>query len=160
MSTTQDETLVSERARAGGETDERFVYFFGEGHAEGHGNMKDVLGGKGALFTSYTDNVTSIKTPDAHTVIVNTKRPDARIVGGLFIYILPKHIWGKVPVKQLTGSYQPDIPMVGSGPYVVTDFQPNRFLKMDRNPYWRGPKPPGPRKDWAIHRAARPGAAR
>jgi peptide/nickel transport system substrate-binding protein len=94
----------------------------------------EVLGGEGALFTSYTDNVTSIKTPDPKTVVIETKRPDARIVGGLFIYILPKHIWGKVPVKELTGSYQPDIPMVGSGPYVVTDFQENRFLKMEKNP--------------------------
>jgi peptide/nickel transport system substrate-binding protein len=101
----------------------------------------EVLGGHGALFTSYTDNVTSIGTPDKSTVVIHTKRPDARVVGGLFIYILPKHIWGKVPVKELTGSYQPDIPLVGSGPYVVTDFQPNRFLKMERNPDFRGPAP-------------------
>jgi peptide/nickel transport system substrate-binding protein len=101
----------------------------------------EVLGGHGALFTSYTDNVTSIGTPDKSTVGIHTKRPDARVVGGLFIYILPKHIWGKVPVKELTGSYQPDIPLVGSGPYVVTDFQPNRFLRMERNPDFRGPAP-------------------
>jgi peptide/nickel transport system substrate-binding protein len=101
----------------------------------------ETLGGKGALFTSYTDNVKSIKTPDPETVVIKTKRPDARIVGGLFIYILPKHIWGKVPDDELTGSYQPDIPMVGSGPYVVTDFEPNRFLQMDRNPNFRGPAP-------------------
>jgi peptide/nickel transport system substrate-binding protein len=101
----------------------------------------EVLGSHGALFTSYTDNVTSIDTPDQHTVVIHTKRPDARVVGGLFIYILPKHIWGKVPVKELTGSYQPDIPLVGSGPYIVTDFQPNRFLEMDRNPNWRDPTP-------------------
>jgi peptide/nickel transport system substrate-binding protein len=101
----------------------------------------EVLGGHGALFTSYTDNVTSIGTPDKSTVVIHTKRPDARVVGGLFIYILPKHIWGKVPVKELTGSYQPDIPLVGSGPYVVTDFQPNRFLRMERNPDFRGPAP-------------------
>jgi peptide/nickel transport system substrate-binding protein len=101
----------------------------------------EVLGGHGALFTSYTDNITSIETPDKETVVIHTKRPDARIVGGLFIYILPKHIWGKVPVKELTGSYQPDIPLVGSGPYVVTDFQPNRFLRMERNPDFRGPAP-------------------
>jgi len=100
-----------------------------------------VLGSHGALFTSYTDNITSIETPDKSTVVIHTKRPDARIVGGLFIYILPKHIWGKVPVKELTGSYQPDIPLVGSGPYVVTDFQPNRFLRMERNPDFRGPAP-------------------
>ena len=47
-----------------------------------------------------------IETPDADTVVIHTKRPDARIVGGLFIYILPKHVWGKVPVKDLTGSLQ------------------------------------------------------
>src|SRR4051795_9994850 len=93
------------------------------------------------LFGSYVENVSKIDTPDDLTVVIHTKRPDARIVGGLFIYILPKHIWGKVPVKDLTGSYQPDIPLVGSGPYVVTDFQPNRFLKMERNPDFRGPAP-------------------
>ena len=30
--------------------------------------------------------------------MIETNQPDARIVGGLFIYILPEHIWGKVPV--------------------------------------------------------------
>ena len=42
------------------------------------------------LFTQLHDNVTKIDTPDADTVVVHTKRPDARIVGGLFIYILPE----------------------------------------------------------------------
>jgi peptide/nickel transport system substrate-binding protein len=101
----------------------------------------DVLGSNGALFTSYTDNITSIDTPDPHTVVIHTKRPDARIVGGLFIYILPKHIWGKVPVKDLTGTYQPKLPLVGSGPYVVTEFQQGHILTMKRNPLFRGPQP-------------------
>jgi peptide/nickel transport system substrate-binding protein len=101
----------------------------------------ETLGSHGALFTSYTDTVTSIETPDAHTVVVKTKRPDARIVGGLFIYILPKHIWGKVPIKDLTGSYKPQLPLVGSGPYVVTQFEHGRILTMERNPNFRGPAP-------------------
>ena len=101
----------------------------------------EVLGGNGALFTSYTNNVTSIETPDKDTVVVRTSKPDARIVGGLFIYILPKHIWGKVPVDELTGSYQPEAPLVGSGPYVVTDFERGKITKLDRNPNFRGPKP-------------------
>ncbi len=101
----------------------------------------EVLGGNGGLFTSYTNNVTSIETPDKDTVVVNTSKPDARIVGGLFIYIIPKHIWGKVPVDELTGSYQPDTPLVGSGPYIVTDFERGKITKLDRNPNFRGPKP-------------------
>ena len=101
----------------------------------------EVLGSKGALFTSYTDNISKIETPNADTVVIQTKRPDARIVGGLFIYILPKHVWGNVPVSDLTGSYDPKLPLVGSGPYVITDFEPNRITKMDKNPYFRGPEP-------------------
>jgi peptide/nickel transport system substrate-binding protein len=101
----------------------------------------DVLGSNGALFTSYTDNITKIETPDDDTVVIHTKRPDARIVGGLFIYILPKHVWGKVPVSDLTGSYKPELPMVGSGPFIVTDFEPNRITKMEKNPYFRGQEP-------------------
>jgi peptide/nickel transport system substrate-binding protein len=101
----------------------------------------EVLGGKGALFTSYTDNVTQIDTPNDDTVVIHTKRPDARLVGGLFIYILPKHVWGKVPVSDLTGSYKPELPLVGSGPFIVTEFQPNRITTMEKNPNFRGPEP-------------------
>ncbi|HEX3277970.1 MAG TPA: ABC transporter substrate-binding protein, partial [Thermoleophilaceae bacterium] len=101
----------------------------------------DVLGTNGLIFSGYTSNVTKIDTPDAHTVVVHTSQPDARIVGGLFVYIIPKHIYGKESVKTLTGNYQPKLPMVGSGPFIVTDFEHGRILKMDRNPRWRGEKP-------------------
>ncbi len=74
------------------------------------------------------------RRPTRDTVVIHTKRPDARIVGGLFIYILPKHVWGKVPVSDLTGSYDPKLPLVGSGPYVVTDFEPNRITTMEQEP--------------------------
>lgn len=100
------------------------------------------LGGNGALFTSYTSNITKIETPDPETVVIHTKRPDARIVGGLFVYVLPKHVWGKVPMDELTGQYKPDFPMVGSGPYVVTDYEKGRIIKLERNPNWEGE--PGP----------------
>src|SRR5262245_39085748 len=53
MSTTQSETMVSERGA--GEQKEQFVYFFGGGKAEGRGDMKDVLGGKGAGLAEMTN---------------------------------------------------------------------------------------------------------
>jgi peptide/nickel transport system substrate-binding protein len=101
----------------------------------------DVLGGNGALFTGYTDNVTSVTTPDDNTVVVKTSKPDARIVGGLFIYMLPEHIYGKQSVKKLTTTYKPPVPMVGSGPYITTEFKRNRIIRLTRNPNFRGPKP-------------------
>jgi peptide/nickel transport system substrate-binding protein len=101
----------------------------------------DVLGTNGLIFSGYTSNVTKIETPDDNTVVIHTSQPDARIVGGLFVYILPEHVYGKATVKQLTGSYQPKLPMVGSGPFIVTDFERGRILKMERNPNWRGDEP-------------------
>ncbi len=70
------------------------------------------------------------------------KRPDARAIGGMYIYILPEHIWGKVPVDELTGAYQPELPLVGSGPYIVTEFERGGISRMEVNPEWRG-DPPG-----------------
>jgi len=101
----------------------------------------ETLGSEGDLFTSYTSNVTSIETPDDQTVVIKTKTPDARIVGGLFIYILPEHIWGEESIKELTSTYKPPIPLVGSGPFIVTEFERGRIITMERNPNFRGPRP-------------------
>ena len=101
----------------------------------------EVLGSEGTLFTNYTSNVTRIDTPDDTTVVIHTRRPDARIVGGLFIYILPEHIWGEVPIDDLTGSYKPELPLVGSGPYVVTEYERGKIIRMERNPEFRGEAP-------------------
>jgi peptide/nickel transport system substrate-binding protein len=101
----------------------------------------ETLGEEGDLFAGYTSNVTSIETPDDQTVVINTKRPDARIIGGLFVYILPEHIWGQESIEDLTTSFQPEIPMVGSGPYIVTEFERGRIIRMERNPEWTGEEP-------------------
>jgi peptide/nickel transport system substrate-binding protein len=101
----------------------------------------ETLGENGLLFTGYTEGVTAIKTPDEHTVVLETKQPNARLIGDLFVYILPEHVWGKVPVDELTGGYQPELPLVGSGPYIVTEFERSRIVRMEPNPEWRGEAP-------------------
>jgi peptide/nickel transport system substrate-binding protein len=101
----------------------------------------DKLGTDSLIFSGYTSNVTSIETPDENTVVVKTKQPDARMIGGLFIYMIPEHVYGKVPLAKLKKDFQPPLPMVGSGPYVVTEFEHGRILRMERNPNFRGEKP-------------------
>ena len=51
----------------------------------------ETLGEESDLFAGLP-RTSSIETPDDQTVVINTKRPDARIVGGLFIYVLPEHL--------------------------------------------------------------------
>ncbi len=99
------------------------------------------LGEEGDLFAGYTTNVTSVETPDEETVVIETSQPDARVIGGLFIYMLPEHIWGKQSIDDLTGSYKPELPIVGSGPYVVTEYERGRILTLDVNPNWEGEEP-------------------
>lgn len=101
----------------------------------------ETLGEEGDLFAGYTSGITSIETPDDETVVIETRKPDARLVGGLFVYILPEHVWGEVPVDELTGSFQPELPLVGSGPYIVTEFERGRIVRMERNPEWQGQEP-------------------
>ena len=94
------------------------------------------------------------RRPTTRRSIVKTKKPDTRIVGGIFVYIIPKHIWGKQTVKQLMGSYRPKPPIVGSGPYIVTEFDSNRLVRMERNPNWRGKKPAFDELQWIKYGSA------
>ncbi|MBI5756692.1 MAG: pyruvate, phosphate dikinase [Nitrospirae bacterium] len=45
---------------------QKYVYFFGDGRAEGHGDMKDLLGGKGAGLAEMTN--LSINVPPGFTI--------------------------------------------------------------------------------------------
>ncbi len=62
----------------------KFVYFFGNGKAEGHGTMKEVLGGKGAGLAEMTNS--GVPVPPGFTIITevcrlyydhNKKTPDS-----------------------------------------------------------------------------------
>ena len=53
-----------------------------------------------------------------------------------------------MPVKKLTGSYRPTPPLVGSGPYIVSEFQHGRLIRMTRNPNFTGKKPSFDEVQW------------
>ena len=101
----------------------------------------DTLGRKGALFSGYLENVKTVTAPDTDTIVLTMTQPDTRVIGGLALPILPKHVWAKQSISSLTGNYQPKLPLVGSGPYVVSKWSRNHILQMVRNPNFRGTKP-------------------
>ena len=63
MSTTESEVAVADGT---GSTNERLIYFFGDGKAEGTGEMKDVLGGKGAGLAEMTN--AGVPVPPGFTI--------------------------------------------------------------------------------------------
>lgn len=55
----------------------------------------------------------------------------------LWIYILPKHVW-KAADTDTWDRFSPKLPLVGSGPYTVTRWNPDGTTVMKRNPhFWR-----------------------
>ena len=88
------------------------------------------------------DDVASIDTPDAETVIVHLKAPLALFVSafmanGAIGSILPKHLLDHYAnLNHTTFATKP----IGSGPFVVVSWEPGTLLTLRANPlYWRGP---------------------
>lgn len=84
---------------------------------------------------SYVSEFESVKATDDYTLVIKTKAPLSTMLG-LDVPIVPEHVWSKVTDI----GAEPQYPMVGSGPYYVTDFKEAQFTKMKANKnYWRGP---------------------
>jgi peptide/nickel transport system substrate-binding protein len=83
---------------------------------------------------SFVTNFDSVAAPDEHTVVIKTKKPQSTILA-LDIPIVPEHIWSQVSDLDA----EPALPMVGSGPFIVTEFKEAQYTKLKANKdYWRG----------------------
>jgi peptide/nickel transport system substrate-binding protein len=91
------------------------------------------------------DGVTSIETPDAHTVVVTfdqpTPFPYGPFVGG------ESPILQKAQFENCMGAKAPECTdqnfyPVGTGPFVATDFRPNDVIQLKANDNYRDPAKP------------------
>ena len=86
-------------------------------------------------YSSTVANLTA-EAPDARTVVVTSKVNDPRLPG-LSLYIVPKHVWEKVPADEV-GTYAA-LDGVGSGPFTLSEWKKGQFWRMEANPnFWRG----------------------
>ena len=80
--------------------------------------------------------VRSWQAKDRYTVIAHLYHRSVTMKS-LWIYILPEHVWKKADNKHWE-TFQPPLPLVGSGPYTVTKWDANGTTVLERNPYfWR-----------------------
>ncbi|MEU3188741.1 ABC transporter substrate-binding protein [Streptomyces sp. NPDC006923] len=86
---------------------------------------------------SFTSNFKKVTAPDPRTLVVELKKPQATMVA-LDVPIVPKHIWEKVDdFSKFTNDKQ--FPIVGNGPFVITDFKVDQYIKLKPNKgFWRG----------------------
>jgi len=86
-------------------------------------------------YSSTVANLTA-EAPDERTVVVTSKVNDPRLPG-LSLYIVPKHVWEKVPADDV-GTYAA-LDGVGSGPFTLSEWKKGQFWRMEANPnFWRG----------------------
>ncbi|MFD9719428.1 ABC transporter substrate-binding protein [Streptomyces sp. NPDC059076] len=86
---------------------------------------------------SYTANFRKVTATDPHTLVIELHKPQATMVA-LDVPIVPRHIWSRV---RDFSSFNNDrtYPVVGNGPFVLTDFRVDRFIRLKPNrTFWRG----------------------
>jgi peptide/nickel transport system substrate-binding protein len=84
-----------------------------------------------------TVNLDAEATDDT-TLVVKSKVADPKLPT-LDVYILPKHIWGKMSADE-RGKYD-GLDGVGSGPFVLEKFEKGQFARFKANPNFWGGRP-------------------
>jgi peptide/nickel transport system substrate-binding protein len=84
--------------------------------------------------------IDSVTVTDDTTFVVKSKKPTSFYSGGsvfLYDYILPEHIWKKYENDYKAAKQFDNVPNVGSGPYIISDYSQGQSVTMVRNPnYW------------------------
>jgi peptide/nickel transport system substrate-binding protein len=89
------------------------------------------------------DLITRIEKKDDYTIVIHLKKPWAPFINTFFTMsstaypILPKHLLAQYPnINRVTYNIKP----IGTGPFIVQEWQNGVVLRMTANPnYWRGP---------------------
>jgi peptide/nickel transport system substrate-binding protein len=93
------------------------------------------------LPQGYLGPVESVEAPDDTTVVLKTSAPSGLYAGEvpyMYTYILPEHVWS----EHADAPKQYDnVPNVGSGPFTIEEYQRGEFVRMVRNPHWKGSEP-------------------
>ncbi|MGW4238786.1 ABC transporter substrate-binding protein [Streptomyces sp. NPDC004749] len=86
---------------------------------------------------NFTANFKKVTAPDPRTLVVELKKPQATMAA-LDVPIVPKHIWEKVGDFSKFNNDK-TFPVVGNGPFVITDFKVDQYVKLKPNKdFWRG----------------------
>ena len=93
-----------------------------------------------ANWTVYLTGIKRVEAVDTYTVKIFCTAPKADVLTD-GIYIVPEHIWSKVPGKVAGSTYKVKLPLVGSGPYQTVGYQQDSYVTMVANPHFWGGRP-------------------
>ncbi len=97
-----------------------------------------VIDNEMGMFIDYMLFIDSVEAIDDTHVVFTCSKPKANMLG-LWLPILPEHIWSKIDPGKAERGYKNAPPIVGSGPFQTVEFKKGEFLRMEANKdYWKG----------------------
>ena len=94
--------------------------------------------------SNYASDLSLVKTvtaTDDTTFVITSTQPTSFYSGDsvfLYDYILPEHIWSKYENDYSGAKKVSNVPNVGSGPYVISDYKQGQSVTLVKNPYYWG----------------------
>ncbi|MFK0164239.1 ABC transporter substrate-binding protein [Rhizobium sp. NPDC090279] len=96
----------------------------------------------GSVFAARFKLLSSVETPDDHTLVIKLSAPSASLLDTLAkIMVLPEHALAAVPVDQLAKSSWWSTQPVGTGPFKFVKYQQDQYVELTANADYRGGKP-------------------
>ncbi|MCX6373072.1 MAG: ABC transporter substrate-binding protein [Actinobacteria bacterium] len=93
---------------------------------------------KMSMFIDYLTFITKVEATDATHVVFTCSKPKANMLG-LWIPILPEHVWSKIKPADAEKAFKNPPPVVGSGPFQCVEWKRGSFVRMVANKnYWKG----------------------
>jgi peptide/nickel transport system substrate-binding protein len=94
---------------------------------------------EGAATTngSFVSNFRKVTAPSPTQLVIELKKPQATMTA-LDVPIVPQHVWEKVGDFSKFNNDK-SFPVVGNGPFVLTDYKPDSYVRLKANKnFWRG----------------------
>jgi peptide/nickel transport system substrate-binding protein len=86
---------------------------------------------------SFVGNFKKVTAPSPTELVIELKKPQATMTA-LDVPVVPQHIWEKVKDFSKFNNDK-SFPIVGNGPYVLTDYKPDSYVRLKANKsFWRG----------------------
>ncbi|MER7695638.1 MULTISPECIES: ABC transporter substrate-binding protein [unclassified Streptomyces] len=86
---------------------------------------------------SFVGNFDEVTAPSKDKLVIKLKEPQATMAA-LDVPIVPKHVWEKVEDFS-TFNNDKKFPVVGNGPFILTDYKVDSYVKLKANKdFWRG----------------------
>ncbi|MFD9882021.1 ABC transporter substrate-binding protein [Streptomyces alboflavus] len=87
--------------------------------------------------SNFVTNFKKVTAPSPTKLVIELKKPQSTMAA-LDVPIVPKHVWEKVDDISKFNNDK-DFPVVGNGPFVLTDFKVDQYVKLKANKdFWRG----------------------